>query len=404
MKLRSILFWLHLSAGVLAGIVILLMCVTGVVLGYEHQILRWSLQEYRSIPPSPDARRLSSGALLANARAAHAEKVPATIAIASDPLEPVSVGFGRDLTVYLNPYTGAVLGEGSKGLQSFFLTAEYLHRWIAAKGDWRATGRLITGLSNFLFAVLVLSGPFLWWPRDWRPAVVRSVAFFKRGLSGRARDFNWHNTIGIWCAVPLALIVLSAVVMSFPWANDLLFRLSGSPPPPRATGPGPGGNVQRPAGGQRRQGASSDLTRDNLDALWARAEQQVPGWHTITLRVPNSSDSAAAFTIDSGDGGHPDKRGTLTLDVKTTDVVRWEPWASLNRGRQMRAWVRFGHTGEAGGFWGETIAVIASLGGAFLVWTGLSLALRRLFRWSAARFEPAVTQEAVAVAQGDDQS
>jgi threonine/homoserine/homoserine lactone efflux protein len=40
--------------------------------------------------------------------------------------------------------------------------------------------------------------------------------------------------------------------------------------------------------------------------------------------------------------------------------------------------VRFGHTGEAGGVIGETVAAVASLGAAFLVWTGLSLALRRL--------------------------
>ena len=47
--------------------------------------------------------------------------------------------------------------------------------------------------------------------------------WFRGGLAGRARDWNWHNVIGFWCATPLFLIVLTGVVMSYPWANDLLW-------------------------------------------------------------------------------------------------------------------------------------------------------------------------------------
>ena len=36
---RRILFWAHLGSGVAAGLLILLMSVTGVLLTYEHQIL-----------------------------------------------------------------------------------------------------------------------------------------------------------------------------------------------------------------------------------------------------------------------------------------------------------------------------------------------------------------------------
>ena len=39
MTLRKIFFWLHLSTGVPAGTVILLMAVTGCLLTYEKQII-----------------------------------------------------------------------------------------------------------------------------------------------------------------------------------------------------------------------------------------------------------------------------------------------------------------------------------------------------------------------------
>ena len=38
---RKVLFWLHLSAGVLAGLIILMMSVTGVLLTYERQLQVW---------------------------------------------------------------------------------------------------------------------------------------------------------------------------------------------------------------------------------------------------------------------------------------------------------------------------------------------------------------------------
>ena len=54
------------------------------------------------------------------------------------------------------------------------------------------------------------------------------------------------------------------------------------------------------------------------------------------------------------------------------------PFSSYIRGRQLRSWVRFTHTGEAFGLGGQTVAALASAGASLLVFTGLALALRRL--------------------------
>jgi uncharacterized iron-regulated membrane protein len=85
------------------------------------------------------------------------------------------------------------------------------------------------------------------------------------------------------------------------------------------------------------------------------------------------------FTIDTGSGGRPDQRAQLTLNARTAELVRWEPFSSNNAGRRLRAWFRFLHTGEAGGIAGQTVAGIVTAGAAMLVWTGIFLAFRRLF-------------------------
>jgi uncharacterized iron-regulated membrane protein len=89
--------------------------------------------------------------------------------------------------------------------------------------------------------------------------------------------------------------------------------------------------------------------------------------------------------MDRGNGGRPDLRSQLTLDTASGAVTSMEDFSSYNRGRRLRLWARFTHTGEAFGATGQTIAGIASLGTSLLVFTGLSLALRRLAGWTKRR-------------------
>ena len=74
-------------------------------------------------------------------------------------------------------------------------------------------------------------------------------------------------------------------------------------------------------------------------------------------------------------------RSTLFVDATSGAATKWESYGERNAGQQLRTWFRFTHTGETGGLIGQMIGFIACVGGAFLVWTGFSLALRRLSNW-----------------------
>lgn len=378
-QFRKILFWCHLVTGTLAGIVILIMSVTGVLLAYERQIHDWAdTSAFAIAPPAEGAQRLSLEALLVKARDAQAES-PGRITVPKASNAPVAVDFEKSPTLYLDPYTGAVLGHGSERVEAFFEFVESWHRWLGASGPNRTVGRAITGACNLGFLFLVASGIYLWWPRTWSAKMFRNVMWFRRGLSGKARDFNWHNVIGFWVFLPLFLVVLSGVVISYPWAGNLVYRLVGEDPP-----------APRGPGGPRPQSAEADAEAvqaplDGFDWLWARAEQQTTDWQTISVQIPSDADAPVTFSIDSGSGGQPQTRAQLTLDRATGDVVRWEPFSSYSLGRQLRIFFRFAHTGEVAGLPGQTIAGIVSAGAAVLVWTGLALAWRRFRSWNGRR-------------------
>jgi uncharacterized iron-regulated membrane protein len=371
-RLHKVIFWCHLPVGVMAGIVILTMSVTGVLLAYEKQITAWAdSRNCREVLPSSGGERLPVETLLAGVKEALPDAPPSTMTLRSDPAAPAAFSFTGGRTIFVNPYTGEILGEGSKGTRDFFRTITDWHRWLGAQGDNRAVARAITGACNIGFLFLVTSGFYLWWPRNWTWSQFKKVMWFRRRLSGKARDFNWHNVIGLWSVMPLFIIVLSAVVISYPWASNLVYRIVGETPPvPRAGGTAPSAP----------SAPSSISQMDGLEPLLAQAEQQTADWQSISLRLPTSAEEPLTLTVDQGNGGQPQKRGQLILDRKSGEI-RWEPFSSNTPGRKIRSILRFAHTGEVAGIPGQTIAGLASIGGAMLVWTGLSLAWRRFRAW-----------------------
>ena len=372
MGFRKILFWIHLIIGCAGGLVVLMMSATGVLLTYETQMIDWAERGYHAAP-DPGAERLPVAALIATAGG---PEPPSTVTFENDPTAPATLAWGREKTVYVNPYTGEALGEGAQGIRSFFREVTAWHRWFAATGESRDFWKAITGAANLGFVFLILSGMYLWLPKKWTTQSVRAITWFRGGLSGKARDFNWHNVFGIWCAVPLFFVAATATFFSYSWPSQLLYQaLDGEAPAARRGGPG----------GEREVNPVDPAAYEGLDALLARVEGENPNWRTIALATPREAAAPASFTVSSGGRGRPDLRLEVKVDRNTGQVVETGRFEDQSAGRRWRTWVRWIHTGEAGGWIGQTIAGIASFAGVMLVWTGMFLSWRRFVAWRARR-------------------
>jgi uncharacterized iron-regulated membrane protein len=308
--------------------------------------------------------------------------------------------------VFVDPNTGVVLGKGATTVRDFFHLVTDWHRWLGRNGESREIGRAVTGACNAAFVVLVMTGFYLWWPRRWTRVALKTVIVPSLKLRGKPRDWNWHNAVGFWSAPVLLFITLTGLVISYPWASNLIYTLTGSEAPPqqqrasqgRPSGPAAGtlggqpdarsGRQPRadvsPAGEQRGRTAEagapgSTSSRADLDALFTAAERQAPHWRLMSLRLPPRGASQMTVIIEETASRHPSPRSMLTLNAATAAVVTWEPYAGYNLGRTIRFWVRWVHTGDAGGIIVQCFAALASAGSAVLVFTGLALAWRRFF-------------------------
>jgi uncharacterized iron-regulated membrane protein len=384
--IRRVVFWLHLLTGLTAGAVIATMAVTGALLTFEPQIVQWAERDlWRATPPAPDSPRLPLATVVARAQERQAGERATTLSLRPDPRSSVRVGFGRDRALYVNPYSGDVVGAGSR-THDVMHTIEDWHRWLGS----RDLGRPFTGACNLAFLGLAVSGLYIWWPR--------SVESLDRPRHHGSRRAPARPGARLQLAQLDRLLVRAGA--DHPHAHRRRHVLpvgERSPLSPdrqrtaarrgrRRTGGGPRRPARRCQWRSTRRRATP-RRRDEAPrcrrALRARgpADARVDQPHLATAAA--SWGAVTAF-IQEPPTWHPSPRSVLTLDAATAEVVRWEPFKEANMGRTLRLLARVLHTGEIGGVIGQLIVGLASAGGAFLVYTGAALAWRRFRGWIGA--------------------
>lgn len=379
---RKTLFWIHLISGLLAGLVIFMMSFTGVLLTYERQILHW-FEQGRYVPAPEQAEIPATlDTLLALGRLHEPDLEPTSITVLNDPGAPVTLSAGRSGSLSLHPYTGEHMSVACPGLENFFSAVTGWHRWFNLSGESRSTARAITGASNLVFLFLLLSGLYLWFPRLWRWTLFKArLLFVSNPPSSQARDFNWHHVMGFWSLIPLVFIVATATVFNYSWANNLVYWVYGEEAPQR--GGGRGGNET--ASNQIENMALTSAVERNylsLDQLMQTARQHTESrlgdWHSLSLTLPEHADSNIEVAVNQSLGGQPQNQFTLSLDRHSGDLESISGLSDRSPGSQTRSIVRFLHTGEVLGIWGQTLAGLVSFASLFMVWTGFALAWRRL--------------------------
>jgi uncharacterized iron-regulated membrane protein len=175
--------------------------------------------------------------------------------------------------------------------------------------------------------------------------------------------FWTHLVLGV--AAETAILVMSAtgVLLTFQ-------RLAPAPTRQEPGRPQPGDDAGRdtwrqPTGGGPRRGGDGG------------------GRTGVRLALDEPRGSREQRDVRRGDAGRRQcgqaaNRTELVVDSRSGSVLRVTRFGDRSLAQRLRALARFLHTGEEGGLLGQPRAAAASAGGALLVRTGLSLALRRL--------------------------
>lgn len=207
---RAIWRW-HFYAGLMVVPFMILLAVTGGIYLFKDELNRAVYGHYVTVAPESTAP-LSPDDILARALAA----LPGTATAYLPPADAESSaivtvkGDAGKQRIYLNPYSGNVLGvleDGGAGQSPLMLFIRKIHSldyfgWLA--------NRVIELVAGWAI-VLVVSGIYLWWPRD------REAGRFKIRAGVRKRPFwrDLHAVTGIYTA----FFIVFLAVTGLPWSG-----------------------------------------------------------------------------------------------------------------------------------------------------------------------------------------
>jgi uncharacterized iron-regulated membrane protein len=326
---------------------------------------------FRSTPPSENALRMPLDSLLSGAASAKG-KLPSAITIWSDKGAPVEVEFGRDDRALFDSYNGALLGSGAVRTRKFFDTVTSLHRWFGASVERKPLARAIKGAFDLALLLMTITGLILWCPKTWSWSRFKAGALLRFGLTGRAHDWNRHNAIGFWVALPLVIIVITGAILSYSWATNLLYLVAGSPPPTRTV------IEKTEKHGKHHKDHQQTITEVSIDQIFKDAQSRSSGWRSLRATLPQSGEKTITVAVDFADGSRPDQKAEVVYDRSSGAMLQLKAFSSYNLGTRLHLFVHMVHTGEAGGILGQTVIGLASLSCCVLVWTGFLLVIRRI--------------------------
>ncbi|MFM0179758.1 PepSY domain-containing protein [Paraburkholderia aspalathi] len=297
---RTLWRW-HFYAGLFVMPFLVVLAITGTLYCFQPQI-EPLLYPHRLIVEPQATPRLTEDALLAKARAAMPTDARAVTApIASAPDRSTEFIFrladGEKQSVYLNPYTGEVLGTLSVE-RRFMQVDRMLHRKLLLGRP----GELLMELAACWTLVMIGTGIALWWPRGKTTARAALVPRFS--LQGRALWKNLHAVMGIWLALGALIFVLSGLPWTGSWGKQFKALATsvnlGAPPgswgglPLRSVLPGARGETQ----------AAHGADQANMDSMPGMVMDDLPlpltPWAVGNTPVPQSADAHAAQALPLG--------------------------------------------------------------------------------------------------------
>jgi len=203
----------HFYAGLFVAPFMVLLALTGIIYLFKPQLDPLMYGDLLTVPAAEHA--LSADEQLQRAKAAYprgtlSKYLPPADATSS--AQFVMHDGGREVTVFVDPYRGTVLGtqDAKNNLQAI---ARALHGelMIGTVGD-----RLIE-LAAGWGVMLVISGVYLWWPRGKSSSGVLWPRFTTRG---RVFWRDLHAVTGFWGAALLLVMLLSGMAWTGFWGKQ----------------------------------------------------------------------------------------------------------------------------------------------------------------------------------------
>lgn len=355
MKARKVMQKLHLWLSLATGVIIALICLTGSVLLFKHEINRLMYPEMYTTTPGPV---ISYQEAAEKVRAAYPDHQIDWLQTHHDGGSGGMYAFwikdDKDVwqNILMDPGSGKILGDMETN--GFLHLMNDIHAHLLLEDHYG--NEIVTNL-GLIMLFLIISGIYLWWPglKDW-------VQGFKlrRNKGAYLLNYDIHKVLGA-VFIPV-LLAVSLTGACFFWADKVAkvfgYESAWSEPAEEVitVKPLPQGTL-------------------SLDKIAAISEAAIPGSKTTWLRVPNKPEEGKPETaFDTwllGPGFNAAEWGdyVVYVDQYSGKVLYKKDMAAM--GLYYEQWMFPLHVGSFLGFTGKVIWAVGGVIPSVLIGTGL---------------------------------
>lgn len=380
--------WLHLWLGLVSGVIVLIVCLTGCIWVFNEEIN--NLLEPETKVERQEKPVITPAQLSAIVARDYPDKLPSyatyrqgrTINLnLKDKVENKEKGKrggrrGGGTTLKINPYTGEIVAQEvrKKGETDFFRFILNGHRFLWMPYE---IGRPIVNYGTMVFVVLLITGLIWWYPKKWNKSTTDKSFKIKWGASFKRVNLDLHNVLGFYSLLFLLAIALTGMVYGIKWYSEGLYWVTS------------GGDQlaeYKRLESDSLQAKKFYTPEKAMDLAWNKVIARHPKSEGFYYNFPDTAEAKATIgiTVYPTAGQFYNSKG-YTFDQHTLQELKREDpysvdYAQANAAVKLRKMNYDIHVGSILGFPGKVLAFLAALIGASLPITGFLIWYGRKFK------------------------
>lgn len=357
---RKIFHQVHLYLGIVAGIVIFVVALSGSVLVFREELDDMINSEYH-FTTKVSGEGLAVDHIAAEVKKVYPNKNIKAVHIPHEANRNIIFRTGNkkdeNILVYADKYTGKVVGALDQKNKFVEITLQ-LHRFLLMK----QTGKIITGISCIIFIVMLISGLILWWPKNKRAIKHR----LKIKWNGNFKRKNWdlHAVFGFYSFIFLMIIACTGLVFAYKPVNEMLFKLADGKMPPK-------NEVKNKSKPQNSFGNTI------LDRIVSITDSIYSFKGDIDINFPQEDIQAIAVNKRNAELAKDNVTSRLYFDRNTGELLQLKPYQQNTLGQKIRQSLVPIHTGSIYGWPTKLIAFLVSIFAASFPVTGTLILINR---------------------------
>lgn len=215
---------IHLWIGLLTGLIVFIVCITGCIYAFQKEIRLAAYPYYTVVHKNQQELTLDN---LLNEYKRQSDNNVLRIYDFTETTRSTILLTEKDQQYFfsfLNPYTGNLLKE--KNLASdFFVIVLYIHQNLLL-GE---LGTQIIGWSVVVFILSLITGLILWFPKNTKVFKSKKGRKSKFSIKTKAKKhkviFDLHNVLGFYASAILLVVAITGIAWTFTWVDGALYSL-----------------------------------------------------------------------------------------------------------------------------------------------------------------------------------